>query len=231
MTGLYWDEDDGQEGLLTRRSAEHCLTEQEIEEYLFNRLSGVTREAVEEHLLFCEQCLRKVEEEEQYLETMRRAAEKLETESLFRPAPEGEAVPAVGAGWSLPRWGYAVATLAVVMAGASVAYRMTHRPQPVEIFLEAERSGVEKAFAPRAGQPLAITADLRGLPPLEQFRYSVVDALGAPVASGMMQPNGESGRIELAKGLPPGVYWVRIHDPESGALLREFGLPVADKAR
>jgi len=231
MTGLYWDEDDGQEGLLTRRSAEHCLTEQEVEDFLFNRLSGVTREAVEEHLLFCQQCLRKVEEEEQYLETMRKAAEKMETESLLRPVREEARVLAPGTLRGLPKWGYAVAMLGVVMAGASVAYRMAQRSEAVEVFLVAERSGVERALAPRAGQRLDITADLRGLPPLEQFRWSVVDALGAPVASGMMESRGESGRIELAKGLPAGVYWVRVHDPESGALLREFGLVVAGKPR
>ena len=50
MNGLSWEDDGAQEGLLTRRSAQNCLTDHELEEYLFNRLSGVTREVIEEHL-------------------------------------------------------------------------------------------------------------------------------------------------------------------------------------
>lgn len=232
MTDLYWDEDDGQEGLLTRRSSEFCLSEQEVEDYLFNRLSGVTREAVEEHLLLCESCRLRVEEEERILDAARTAAEKLETESLLRQFDDragGGSTP--GKSRRPPYWMAAAAAAAVVLIGGSLTYQMLHPEPALEILLHAERSGVERAQEPLAGQRLLLSPDLRGLPALSQFRWSIVDALGVPVAGGTLEVRGESGRIELARGLPAGMYWVRLLDPDSGVLLREFGLVVKSRGR
>lgn len=232
MTGLYWDEDDGQEGLLTRRSSEYCLSAEEVEDYLFNRLSGVTREAVEEHLLVCESCRSRVEEEERFIEAARSAAGKFETESLLRQM-EGQA--AIGASQSRsPRplhWMAMAATAAVLLIGGSLTYRMLHPEPALEVSLRAERSGSERTQEPVAGEKLLLSADLRGLPPLSQYRWSIVDSQGVPVAGGTIEARGESGRIELARGLPAGTYWVRLHEPESGVLLREFGLVVRSRGR
>lgn len=232
MTGLYWDEDDGQEGLLTRRSSEHCLSAEEVENYLFNRLSGVTREAVEEHLLVCESCRSRVEEEERFMEAARGAAEKFETESLRRQI-EGPAASGASQHWSRRplHWMAMAATAAVLLIGGSLTYRMLHPEPALEVSLRAERSGIEGAQEPVAGQKLLLSADLRGLPPLPQYRWSIVDSLGVPVAGGTIEARGESGRIELARGLPAGMYWVRLLDPDSGVLLREFGLVVRSRGR
>lgn len=231
MTDLYWDEDDGQEGLLTRRSSEFCLSEQEIEDYLFNRLSGVTREAVEEHLLFCQSCLARVEEEERYIDAARAAAEKLETESLLRQLEDPARRSAERQGSRRRLWMAVAAAGLVALIGGSATYRMLHPEQVLEVELRVERSGLEKAQAPVAGRKLVLSADLRGLPPLGQFRWSIVDPLGVPVTGGTLAARGESGRIELPGGLPAGMYWVRLLDPETGALLREFGLTVRAKQR
>ncbi len=58
-----------------------------------------------------------------------------------------------------------------------------------------------------------------------------MDSLGVPVAGGTLEVRGESGRIELSRGLPAGMYWVRVLDPDSGVLLREFGLLVKPRGR
>lgn len=231
MTELYWDEDDGQEGLLTRRSSEQCLTEQELEDFLFHRLSGVTREAVEEHLLFCQSCQYRAEEEERYLRAARSAAEKLETESLIQQFEEPVQPGASGRRHRVPPWMAAAAVAAVVLIGGSVAYRLASPADALEVELRAERSGVEKAVAPVAGQRLVLTPDLRGLPQLDRFHWSIVDSLGAPVAGGVLAGDSEKGRIELPKGLPAGMYWVRLLDPDSGVMLREYGLMVRAKGR
>lgn len=229
MTGLYWDEDDYQEGLLTRRSPEQCLSEQEIEDFLFQRLSGVSREAAEEHLLFCEACQRRVEEEEKLIEAMRGAAERMELDSIIEPETAEEAPAAARRAFSPPKWAMA-ATLAAVIVGGALTVKMLQPPGTAEVVLRAERSaGPVPGDSPVTGQPLLLTADLRGLPPLPSFRWIVVDPAGAMVASGAVEREQDAARIHLEHGLPAGRYWVRIQDPESGILLREFGLEIRKK--
>ncbi|MGC8760539.1 MAG: hypothetical protein ACP5VC_11315 [Bryobacteraceae bacterium] len=232
MTDLYWDdEDDGQEGLLTRRSSEHCLSEREIEDFLFNRLSGVTREAVEEHLLFCQRCLAKVEEEERLMEAARAAAGKLETEVLLGEPPGGGKEGKARRSRRLPPWLTMAAAVSLLAASGTVTYRLLYPPDVFEVELRVERSGVDKSRVPAAGKRLLLIPDLRGLPPLPQFHWSIVDSLGAPVAEGTLDVRGTTGRIEVGRGLPAGMYWVRLLDPHSGALMREFGLVVQSKGR
>ena len=82
MFELSPDDERKPEDLLTRRSSEACLSEIELEDFLHNKLSGTTRECVEEHLLFCRACLDRVEEEEQFASSFRAAARRMEEESL-----------------------------------------------------------------------------------------------------------------------------------------------------
>ncbi len=90
-----------------------------------------------------------------------------------------------------------------------------------------ERSGVmSDGSAPSARQRLLLKPDLRGLPPLPSLRWTVVDRRGVLQAQGMVATTGDTGEIHLDKGLPEGLYWVRIIDPESGVLLREYALEV-----
>ncbi|MBN9662663.1 MAG: zf-HC2 domain-containing protein [Acidobacteria bacterium] len=82
MTSLGWEDDGAQEGLMLRRSVGKCLTEAEMEDYLANRLSGVTREVIEEHLLVCSKCLDSVEQEEEFAALFRSAAMQMEAEEM-----------------------------------------------------------------------------------------------------------------------------------------------------
>lgn len=226
MTGLYWDEDDQQEGLLTRRSPEHCLSEQEVEDFLFQRLSGVSREAVEEHLLFCEDCRKRVEEEESFIEAMRGAAARAEMEPhAVDEAPE-EGPQTGGRRFSPPRWAIA-ASVALLAVGGSLAVRQFRGGEAVEVKLVAVRAADPSgANLPPERRSLSIDADVRGLPPLESFRWAVVDTTGKIMAEGVAGREGNGVRFVLQKGLPSGRYWVRIQDPDTGLLLREFALQV-----
>lgn len=226
MTGLYWDEDDGQEGLLTRRSSGHCLSEQEVEDFLFQRLSGVSREAVEEHLLFCETCRKRVEEEESFLEAVRGASERLELEAIAGPAggiaAEGEARRR---SWR-PMWAMAAAAAVVFVAG-TVSLRVFRPSGVTEVALRIERTAeASLEGAVPEGESLLLRADLQGLPPLSSLRWVVVDRSGRPVAEGSVAPEQETAEILLPRGLSAGLYWLRIQDPETGMLLREYGLHV-----
>jgi hypothetical protein len=229
MTGLYWDEDDGQEGLLTRRSPEHCLSEQEVEDFLFQRLSGVSREAVEEHLLFCETCRQRVEEEESFIQAMRGAADRLEAEAIAGAQTGGNAPEGARPRFLAPRWA-AAAALAVLVVGGTVTLRIMQQPGVAEVKLVAQRAaGSPGESLPREGQSLSLQADLRGLPPLASFRWTIVDATGNLLAEGIAEREEDAARFRLKKGLPPGRHWVRIQDPDTGMLLREFALHIQPK--
>jgi len=231
MTGLYWDEDDYQEGLLTRRSPENCLSEQEIEDFLFQRLSGVSREAVEEHVLFCEDCRKKVEAEQEFADAVRGAAQQLELEAIERPlqAEVSRNEPGNRPVWS--KWAVAAVAVVVLLA-ASVSLRIFSPSGVAEVTLRAERSAeASMQDAAPERQSLLLRADLRGLPPLPSFRWLIVDRTGAPVTEGTVPPEPEMARIRLPRGLPAGLYWVRIQDPETGMLLREFGLQVRPRGQ
>jgi len=226
MTGLYWDEDDQQEGLLTRRTPEHCLSEQEVEDCLFQRLSGVSREAVEEHLLFCEECRKRVEEEESFIEAMRGAASRAEMEAVA-PGEAAEGGRQTGSGrFSPPRWAIA-ASVALLAVGGSIAVRQFRGAEAVEVKLVAVRAAdPASANLPPERRSLSIDADVRGLPPLDTFRWTVVDTTGKIMAEGVAGREGSGVRFVLQKGLASGRYWVRIQDPDTGLLLREFALQI-----
>ncbi len=223
MTGLYWDEDGEQEGLLTRRSPEHCLTGQEIEDYLFNRLSGVTREAVEEHLLMCAECQKRVEEEERYIDAVRAAAGRLEAETLAGVSISPEEHDSRPKRGGVRRWAVA-AGLVAVLAGGSLTIRML-QPQPrLDVPLRVERSADSIPGAVPTGRDLLLRPDLRGLPPLPVLRWTIVDRSGVVVKEGVVEPQAETAQIFVDRGLPEGRYWVRLLDPETGILLREYSL-------
>lgn len=84
MTSLGWEDDGAQEGLMLRRSVSKCLTENEIDDFLTNRLSGVTREVIEEHLLVCSKCLDCVEQEEEFAEAFRAGAIRVQDAEMER---------------------------------------------------------------------------------------------------------------------------------------------------
>jgi anti-sigma factor RsiW len=235
MTGLSWEDDGAQEGLLTRRSAQNCLTDHELEEYLFDRLSGVTREVVEEHLLACERCQDRVAEEEAYTGAFRRAARQMEAEE-FSEAMSGES-PRQPAGWRdgwTAGWSawlgrrtlLAVAGVCVVVAGA-LAISEARRPAGETAVLLSLARGAEDAAvtAPAAGA-LQLSADVSELPPLPRWQVDVVNGSGELEHSTEVEAAGGRLSWRLGDGLRAGRHWVRLRDPKDGALVREFGLVV-----
>lgn len=229
MTGLYWDDDGSQEGLLTRRPAGQCLSEREIEDFLFSRLSGVTREVIEEHILVCQHCLELVEAEQKILDEIKPALERYETRRLVG-AVEEPASPAAGLfrrilGSQAWRPVAALAGVAFLAIFGILLYSGRGRVSEAEIVLRAER-GLPAQETARQGQPLRLKPDVRGLPPLAGMRWQIVGLAGQQAEAGTLDASREDGVIHLPGGLKQGRYWVRLIDPESGLLLREFALQV-----
>lgn len=238
MTPLSWEDDGAGEGLMTRRCAQKCLSDKEIEEFLFNRLSGVTREVIEEHLLACQKCLSRVEEEEKYFVAVRRAASQIQNEE-FEAAVGGEARPPGRTRWGWfgkwfgkgPRWFgkgpmmWATVGIAGILVTAVLIQRQPAAQTEVEVALRLERGGaLEQPFS-AAGRGLILTADIHELPDAPVYRLEVVDGTGRPMASGEVVPRAGVLKWRLPRALASGEYWVRLRNPaEPQNLLREYGL-------
>lgn len=218
---------------MNRRSNTSCLTEQEIEEFLFNRLSGVTREAVEEHLLVCQTCLDRVEKEEEFVNASKAAARVIESEDLER-AYVGRQRSGQAEGWKarLARWFGAARTRSLTVAVASIAViglaalfqvRFGQHDRIQEVSLELHRGPLASAQA-ISGVEFRLNIQANDLPPGE-YRMELVDASGELLQ--WSQGANESGKLlwQLNKSYPAGNYWVRLRQPGSlGKLVREYGL-------
>ena len=185
-------------------------TEDEFEEYAFGRVSEDDANAIEEHLLICEDCQYALHRTTEYIQVMKAASaayvaehstvshkKKLGSESQGRKA---------------------AAAAALLLMCLTALWSWRNLPSdPTTIALEAYRAGGPSAMtqAP-AGRPLNLQIDLKDLPPASGYRVEVVDINGRRVWFG-----GTPAR--LTKGLPAGTYWIRLF-AESGELLREFGL-------
>lgn len=194
-------------------------SDDELEQYSLGRLGDDQAAPLEEHLLLCEACRRRVEEFDEFVAVMRAALRETRGEQPARARPLAllrwlAAVPK-------PAWAGAMAAL---LAAVLLIPRWQQAPvEPYAVQLEALRA-VSSAEAP-AGRPLVLTVDFTGLELGRDYRVELVDAFGAGVWKGSVRPAAERTSVALGRGLGRGQYWVRIFEP-SGELLREFGLAV-----
>lgn len=221
------DDERRPEDLLTRRSSEACLSEIELEDFLHNRLSGTTRECVEEHLLFCQACLDRVEEEEQFASSFRNAARRIEDEDL----KEAYAGPKPGVWARLRAWlkkpygaGLAFVSAAAILL-VSVAPLLRNKPV-MELSLYAERGLAASANSTaESGRPLKLNLDAAGLPGLT-LKLELATLTNSVLLESQASATGNTIHWDLGRGLEPGVYWVRVYQPLDKTLLREFALNV-----
>jgi hypothetical protein len=196
-------------------------SDDDLEQYSLGRLGDEQATPLEEHLLVCEACRRRVEEFDEFVAVMR-AALREESEGQ-QPAP---ARPFTLLRWlaAVPRPAWAGAMAAVLAAVLLVPWRHQAPAEPYAVHLEALRAASSAAVAP-AGRPLVLNVDFTGLELGRDYRLEVVDAFGAGVWRGSVRPAAERAPVALGRSLRRGQYWVRIYEP-SGDLLREFGLAV-----
>ncbi len=223
-------EDDRQpEELLTRRANSTCLSESELNDFLHGRLSGTTRESVEEHILFCQSCLDRVEEEEAFTASLRTAVRRIEEEDLKAayagPRPS----------WPARLWGRIRAPSrtesSLVLAFAAIMVTLVVAPSlrqgPVmDVTLVAERGLSSRFSAPaESGRPLRLNLDATGLPQAT-LRVELAASGNAILLSSTAPASGGVLRWDLGRSLKAGNYWVRIYQQNPDNLIREFALTV-----
>ena len=186
-------------------------------------------EILEEHLLICPPCQERLTEWDEYVRAMRTVASKLRAgdSSSWRNGLERvwTALAAPRLAWA---GGAAVSLILLLLAFGYWHSPRTGNSPPLAVVLQTMRGddGLAVAKAPM-NSPLALEADLSGLPVVTAFRLEVVDAQGVLVQRLDVKPEGGRLLAKVPGGLLRGRYWVRLHTPgPDHELLREYALQV-----
>jgi hypothetical protein len=188
-----------------------------LEEYVIGRLPESAIEPLEEHLLICPRCQAAVAEIDEYVSLMKHAMAKM---AAKRPGAKRLEVE-----WTLSRSkriGIGV-TITAVFLGWMLIRAPRTVPEANSVQLIALRGDDMASIAHTRSGPVDLGIDVSDLPGIASFGLEVVDAAGQRQWNGTAAPSGGKLTVRVAKGLAPGVYWVRL-SAAGGELLREFGL-------
>lgn len=202
------------------------IEEDVLELYSLGRLSEPASADLEEHLLVCHSCQERLEQTDDFVRAFRMAVRDFPP----KPAPKARwrtrlKLWLAGPGWRPVPVAAALAMLAVATVGLAprdAAGRET------DVKLSALRgSGSGAVTTVEAGHKLRLDLDAKGLLP-GNFRVELADASGRKVwqstAPAVIQ--NEAIRTSVNRPLSTGLYWVRLYEPASGRLVREYGLRV-----
>jgi hypothetical protein len=209
-----------------RRSAAECLTETEVEDFVFDRLEPGVQGAVEEHLLVCEGCRQRVEEEQEFAQALKDST-RLDAagDGHFEPSDDDSGMPAP---WRRPAIWLAAIAAVLILAVYVVKPGRSTPPEDADVTLRALRGALAAEGAAQVNQRLILHIERAGLPDLPAYRLALVNLDGKSLRSAILS-GGEIHREELVwrlgETLPAGSYWVRVSDG-GGAPLRECALTV-----
>lgn len=201
--------------------------EEYLESYAMGRLQDESAAELEEHLLLCEQCQQRLERVDDFIRAFRIASNKA-VSPVARPAhAPGWLAQWFGGAWRpLPMAGaLAMTALAVVMVaprGGGPSLLQNEVPQTAT--LSAMRGSPETAQV-SAHRVLQLELDASGLD-RSSYRVELADSRGRQLWQASLPVTPASSRISAAmpRRLSEGSYWLRLYDPDSGQLVREYGL-------
>ena len=216
------------EAAMQFEAARHA-SDEVLEQYAMGRLDAGAVQALEEHLLICSGCQDNLTFADAYQKSMRNAALELRRQSSAQATPHGKKWFRGLVGLPKPVWILGMAALALLVATES-RWPLIHSSvaQPALVLLESKR-GAESPLnsSTPAAKPFTLVLDLTGLPLFPQYRLEIVDAAGRAVVGSTAAPANNELRATVAKGLPAGMYYVRVYAP-GPELLREYGFPVGN---
>lgn len=185
-------------------------TPEMLEEYSFGRLSPSDIEALEQHLLLCDACLKLVEETGQYIRLMKTELAR----SALSPLRNRLAIWGSAAGLA--------ATVAVLFFSAPP--RASLQPQTVTL---VSFRGDAAWSAPRvhARQPLDLALEAVDRAEAPEYRVEVLSTEGEPAWTGVAKVRDGRLHASVPDTLARGTYWVRLYGPDSRQIY-EYGLEV-----
>ncbi len=191
-----------------------------LEMYAMGNTSEAETEAIEEHILICENCQNLLEDTETYVVSMRNALREASQE----PAKESFSVSAWMANlFSTPTPIWIASAVTVLLLAFFV---QTRNPgsydAPVAVALSATRG---ESFSVRADGPLALDLDARGLASGSNYQVQLVNGTGKQVwEQNPVSVNNGHIQVNVAKRFSAGQYFVRIMS--NNAISREYSLEI-----
>jgi hypothetical protein len=191
------------------------ISEDLLDRYAMGILAGESLAGVEEHLLSCLLCQRRLLETDEFLNVFRHAA--VQADARPNPARLHE--------WM--RWGVAAmasAAAAIVLLVFAAGPPRAVTPPPVAVVLQSLR-GPESGPSITAGKPYVLVFDVAISSPQSRYEMEVVDPLGKQVLK--TNASVRDGRLTAPVGkLARGAYWVRVYRQQEQELIAEYGLRV-----
>lgn len=195
-----------------------------LEAYVLKRLQAEDVDQVEDHLLICEFCQRRLDQSSQFIQATRIAATRIRAQESnhARRQPWWSVA-------SISRPALAVVTVAILGIALSVSFRRSAEPVYEEIALMTTRGTGDHEVVGRSGLRLKLALGLQGVDQQPEYRVAVVDTSGKLIwQSGPVRPETrDEVRVTLDQEIGSGTYWVRLmSNSSSGSTLREYPLKV-----
>jgi hypothetical protein len=194
----------------------HHESDDGLELYALDRLSGAEVIRVEEHLLVCEPCRERLEQNAAFAFTMR---------DVLRQHPEPLEAPQKGLydwfGLFRPQFAMGAFAVAVLAAGIFWMSSRGNLPPVASVQLIAMRGEMQMVAAAKTLNLTLTDAPATGGP----FRVEMVDSSGSPEWSGSLQRDTSGLKAHIARKVPAGTYFARLYDA-SGKLVHEYGFRV-----
>ena len=201
------------------------LEEDVLEAYSLGRIADEEAAGLEEHFLICRSCQERLEQTDNFVRAFRMAVCSAPAE-LKRDGPRTRYGALWSGGWLRPAPMAAALALAA-LAVVTLAPRPADLAQTADVHLAALRGpgGQAGPVVVPADRRLRLQLDAKALPALA-YRIELADSQGRQVWQSPSPATVESGYVQAAvpRKIPAGIYWVRLYDPSTGQLAREYGL-------
>lgn len=194
-----------------------------LEAYVFKRLQAEDVDQVEDHLLICAHCQKRLDHTIDFMKATRTAAARLRAEDTADVHPRSWWWFAV----RKPVW--AVAGIAVLAVAVSLPLFRSASPTYQEVSLLTTRGANEEGVEGRSNLRLVLNLGLQGVDEQTEYYVAIVDTSGKLIwKSGPVTPQTrDTVRVTLDRALSNGSYWVRLLGDSSGeTVLREYPLKV-----
>jgi anti-sigma factor RsiW len=196
-------------------------TDDQLEEYVFGRLSVSDLPALEEHLMICGACRDRLDAMEAVTAGLKEALGT--NPALLKPAPSWAEWFARFAQERLrqPAFFMAVGLVALVAVVAVLSNGHTKFAPAATLQLTASRGEMPSAVPARE-----LDLTLSDVPPEGgPFRVEIVNATGHAMWSGAAASSGAGIQVKAERQFGSGDYFVRLYSV-SGNMLREYGFRI-----
>jgi hypothetical protein len=185
------------------------VEEMTLERYTLGKLTANLEAEIEEHILTCDPCRMRAEEQLAWVRGVKEALPMLPPDGK----PERRR-------WSLRILVPAFATCALLVVTA-VKIFPTRADAPAVIALYSMRGAETEANGP-AGKSLLLKPDIGGLEEAPTYDIELVNDVGVRRWKGNIHNSGDQSSV-IVPAQPAGVYFLRVY-LHSGELLREYSL-------